>query len=191
MNSHRWVNTIAFLAMVTVNALANIIPIGGNKTADVSKAYPNLFTPAPTTFAIWGIIYAFLLLFIVFQLGILMNDASAKVVREKIGWSFVISCALNIGWIFAWHLRMIELSTLLIVLLLVSLIVITKRLYVSPTSLFNFLMVKMGFDIYYGWIIVATIANISVMLVKLNWNRFGLSELTWTLICKLIQLSIF
>lgn len=186
MNSLKWINSVAFLAMVTVNVLANAIPIGGNMTGEVSQSYPNLFTPAPITFAIWGVIYLLLMLFILFQLGIMGNSSTAAVVRDVIGWSFVASCVLNIGWILAWHMRLIGLSAVFIVLLLVNLILITMKLYVSPTSFFNFLMVKLGFDIYYGWIIAATIANFSVLLVKVKWNRFGLTEVTWTLIILIV-----
>ena len=48
---------ITFLAMVLVNALANILPINGRQTGEVSDAYGNLFAPAGITFAIWGVIY--------------------------------------------------------------------------------------------------------------------------------------
>lgn len=52
---------IAFTLMVTVNALANILPINGVGTGEVSDKYGNLFAPAPITFAIWGVIYIFFL----------------------------------------------------------------------------------------------------------------------------------
>ena len=57
-------NILVFLIMVAVNALASILPINGMDTGAVSDAYPNLFAPAPITFAIWGVIYAMLLLFV-------------------------------------------------------------------------------------------------------------------------------
>ena len=138
--------------MILVNVLANTIPIGGYTTGEVSFLYPSLFTPVPMTFGIWGFIYLLMALFVVFQWGILGNSSTARVVRDTVGCWFAISCALNICWIFAWHLGFIGLSVVFIILLLISLIVITGKLYVSPTPLMNFLMVKLGFDIYYGWI---------------------------------------
>ena len=51
-------------------------------------------------------------------------------------------------------------------------------------------MVNAGFDIYLGWIIAATIANISVWLVKTGWGRFGLSEVFWTVAILLIGAAI-
>ena len=41
----------AYLVMILVNALANILPINGITTGEVSDSYPNLFAPAGLTFA--------------------------------------------------------------------------------------------------------------------------------------------
>jgi hypothetical protein len=38
------------------------------------------------------------------------------------------------------------------------------------------------FQIYLGWITVATIANISTLLFDAGWNGFGLSPVVWTLV---------
>lgn len=48
---------ISYLAMITVNFLANALPIAGRNTGEISDSYPNLFAPAGLTFAIWGLIY--------------------------------------------------------------------------------------------------------------------------------------
>ena len=87
--------------MVAVNALANLLPIGGNTTGQVSEAYPNLFTPAPVTFAIWGAIYLLLAVFVLYQWEIFDGGASSAVVRVDIEPWFLISCLLNIGWLFS------------------------------------------------------------------------------------------
>jgi hypothetical protein len=38
------------------------------------------------------------------------------------------------------------------------------------------------FIVYLGWISVATIANITALLVKIDWNGFGISPDIWSLI---------
>ena len=43
------ITAVTFAAMVAVNALANILPINGVNTGQVSDAYPNLFAPASIT----------------------------------------------------------------------------------------------------------------------------------------------
>lgn len=44
MNVSKWKNTVAFLVMIAVNTLANLLSLGGNTTGEVSAVYPNLFT---------------------------------------------------------------------------------------------------------------------------------------------------
>ena len=58
---------VAYLVMVGMNGLANALPLFGNSTAEVSRRYPTLFTPAPFTFAVWGVIYLLLGAFAVYQ----------------------------------------------------------------------------------------------------------------------------
>ncbi|MGO1368663.1 MAG: tryptophan-rich sensory protein, partial [Senegalia sp. (in: firmicutes)] len=43
------------------------------------------------------------------------------------------------------------------------------------------LFISLPFSIYFGWITVATIANITAFLVDIGWNRFGISEVFWTI----------
>ena len=60
-------NFIAFVVVVAVNALATTIPLGGMTTGQLSDLYPNLFVPAGLTFAIWGVIYLLLGIFVVLR----------------------------------------------------------------------------------------------------------------------------
>lgn len=179
-------NTASLAAMLIVNTLANLIPIGGNNTGEVSALYQNLFTPAPITFAVWGVIYALMCLFILAQWGIGVGDEKGMEYVTAIGPWFIISCLINIGWIFAWHFRLVELSVVLIALLLVSLIFIEKRLNAVKPNIRAKVMIHAGFDIYYGWITVATIANICAMLKSWNWNGFGISDNIWTVIVLIV-----
>jgi len=39
---------------------------------------------------------------------------------------------------------------------------------------------RVPFAVYFGWITVATIANVTTFLVAINWQRFNLSEIFWT-----------
>jgi hypothetical protein len=47
-------------------------------------------------------------------------------------------------------------------------------------------LVKLPFSVYFGWITVATIANITILLVSWQWNGFGLSDQLWTVIILLV-----
>lgn len=178
----KWINLSAFLAMIVVNILANLIPLGGHTTGQVSADYPNLFTPAPFTFAIWGVIYIFMGIYAIVQLE--MSDTNVSLIRihTSIGILFILSCIFNIAWIFCWHYSKIGLSVICMLLLLTTLIIINMRLtIVQDSSIFEHLTVY-GFNIYLGWITAATIANISVFLVKIKWSGLGIPSVIWTLI---------
>lgn len=179
-NLLKWINTIAFILMVVINALANILPIGIGNTGAVSEKYPNLFTPAPITFSIWGIIYLLMALFILYQWGLIGPKERSNKDVETIGIWFVASCIFNILWIFTWHFDIIWLSLIMMLGLIASLIIISTRISSTTRRGFSYLSVNVGFDIYLGWIIAATIANVSVFLVSINFDGFGISPVIWT-----------
>ncbi|MDO5446063.1 MAG: hypothetical protein Q4F31_10650 [Eubacteriales bacterium] len=176
----KWVNLILFFIMITVNSLSELLPIGYGNTSSISADYPSLFTPAGYTFSIWGVIYAFMLLFIVWQWAAPGFGSAADWIITKTGLMFAVSCLMNTGWIFAWHYKKMGLSVLFILGLLVSLVLIQRVFLADPCKNMSCRIISIGFDIYLGWIIAAAIANISVFLVSISWNGFGLSEVFWT-----------
>jgi len=168
----RYLTVLFFAAMVFMNYLANSLPINGKTTGDVSAAYPNLFVPAGITFSIWGIIYLLLAVYCVMQF---MPDS--KEIASQINWLFIISCVLNGLWIVAWHYQKLPWSLLIMVGLLVTLIMINLQIReLSPG------WVKAAFGIYLGWICIATIANVTALLVDTGWNGFGFQPQTWSII---------
>lgn len=172
----------AFIAMVVINGLANILPIAGIKTGEVSDSYPNLFAPSGFTFSIWGVIYSLLILYTIYQLGVIsIKKSTLKTEKiDEINKYFLASSFLNIVWIFAWHYRQIGLSTLLIIAILYCLIRINQLANQPNLTKAEHWLIKVPFGVYFGWITVATIANITTWLVDLGWGGFGLSEGFWT-----------
>lgn len=176
-------NLIGFLATVGVNALAVTLPLNNKSTGQLSDQYPNLFVPAGLTFSIWSIIYLLLAVYCVYGLlpGV-RRDHDRGVFIERIGLLFVFSSIFNISWIFAWHYELVLLSVVIMLLFLLTLIAIYLRLKIgaSETSNQEKFLVHMPFSIYLGWISVATIANITALLVYWKWNGFGFDPQFWT-----------
>jgi len=173
-------NVLSFILMVTVNALANILPINGITTGGVSDLYPNLFAPAGVTFAIWGLIYLLLAIFVIYQLG-LFKGYDTKAIVKLIGGYFIISSLSNTAWIFSWQYKIIPLSMILMLVILGCLIRINININSIELTSKEKLFVKLPFSVYFGWITVATIANATTTLVSLGWNGWGLSEQIWTI----------
>lgn len=183
---------ITFLGMVAVNALANILPINGVNTGQVSDSYPNLFAPTGLTFAIWGLIYLLLAGYSVYQLGLFQKDKNMikTELLNKVGIWFSISSIANIIWIFSWHYKIIPLSMLLMIVILICLMFIINLIKKESLTFKEKIFIKLPFSIYFGWITVATIANATTLLVSLNWNGFGISEQVWTVLILLIGMLI-
>jgi len=183
-------NVLAFVLTVVVNSLAGSTTIlGGKLTSEISDANPTLVTPAGYVFSIWGIIYVLLGIFVVFQA---LPSQAGKDFHERIGWLFVLSSLLNIVWLFLWQYEYLSLSVVVMFLLLASLIAVYLRLNIgkSKVILREKLAVHVPFSVYLGWITIATIADVSVTLVSLNWDGFGISQETWAILVIVIALLI-
>ncbi len=172
-------NFIGLVIMLLVNFLANWLPINNVTTAEVSDRYVNIFTPAGFTFSIWGLIYLALTVLVIYLFrGLKSSDSKARNFIERIGLLFFISSLFNAAWIFAWHYFLIELSVVFMLALLISLILIYRRIRTA----FNFGWLAVPFSIYLGWISVATIANIVAWQTTIDWDMLGLSEEIWLVI---------
>lgn len=186
-------NLLGFLGTIVVNGLAIALPINNKTTGELSDLYPNLFVPAGLTFSIWGLIYILLAIFAIYQLVIVIRkDTQESSFIDRIGLLFFGSSIVNIGWVFAWHYELVPLSLVLMLLLLGCLIAIYLRLHIgksAPTKTEKYL-VHLPFSVYLGWITIATIANVTALLVNVNWNTFGLGEQFWAVAVIVVGIAI-
>ena len=178
-------NLLAVLSTIIVNILANSLPLNGKVTGELSDSYPNLFVPAGLTFAVWGVIYLLLILFAIYQFKFFFSkDAHDFGFIEKIGVLFIVGSIGNIAWIFFWHYEQVLLSLGAMLLLFASLLGIYLRLDIgnSKVSRQEFYFVHVPISVYIGWITVASIANITALLVDIDWQGFGIDQGTWTIV---------
>lgn len=179
-------NIIGLLAVLVVNYLANSLPLNGATTGQLSDRYANLFTPTGLTFAIWGVIYLWLISWAGFQLAALFRPEIAEKVSpmlQKTGWLFAYSCLLNIGWLFAWHWEQLLVSVVIMANLLYIITQLNKAagVGISTSNQLEKWLTHMPFGIYQGWLTVALIANVTAWLVSLGWSGIGIADLYWTI----------
>lgn len=176
-------NSLAVIFTIIVNALANILPINNKYTGELSDSLPNLFVPSGITFAIWGIIYVLLIVFIIYQINSFIKKQKTDVI-EKISIYFILASLGNIIWIFLWHYEQVVLSLLPMLLLFFGLLMIYQRLEIvnDKTSIKEKLAIQVPISVYIGWITVATIANVTGALVKLNAGGLFLGEEIWAIL---------
>ncbi len=185
MSFRRISNFITLILVLMANGLANSLPLNGITTGEISAKYPTLFTPAGYVFSIWGLIYLGLLAFGVFQL---LPSQRQNARLERIGYWFTASNLLNATWIFLWHYEIINLTLLIMLGILITLLAIYLRLGIGkvPTTTAERWLVDLPFSIYLGWITVATVANASVALYRIAWTGWGIAAEMWTIIMLLI-----
>ena len=174
-------NIVAFAFVIFFNFLANALPLGGQTTGEISDKYVSMFTPAGFTFAIWGVIYVALFGFIVRQAIV---TGTAEAVLKEISGLFWLSCFANAAWIVAWHYDQLVLSMVFMLILLWALIKIVghQRTTKVPLSFWDYGLLVVPFGLYFGWISVATIANVSILQSAYGLNDTLLSQETWTVL---------
>lgn len=181
----RLVALAAFGFMLVMNVLATTLPLNGQATNEISDRYDTLFAPIGFTFAIWGVIYLLLGVYTVVQLV-----ADNATIRTITPW-FTASSLLNGAWIVAWHYEVLWGAAVIIGPLLWTLIMINKVTTASRTTLGSTVAIRIPFAVYFGWVTVATVANISAMLVQWGLgDGFWLSAETWTIVVLVVAVVI-
>ncbi|NTU85557.1 MAG: tryptophan-rich sensory protein [Chloroflexales bacterium] len=168
----------ALTATLATNALAQLLPLNGQTTGEISGRFPLLITPPGYVFGIWGVIYSGLIGYAVYQA--LPSRRDRRRLRS-IAWPFVLSCAANIAWLLLWHYNHYRLTLGAMVGLLLGLITIDRRLgRTGEQYADDLIFARLPFSIYLGWISVATIVNATVVLYDAGWDGMGLTPEVWT-----------
>jgi hypothetical protein len=186
-------NLITFLVAVAINYFYNTGSTAPNTVGEISDKYENLLTPAGYAFSIWGLIYLMVFLFSVYQARSLFAAKADDEFVLNIGSWFILSNMANAAWIVAFTNDLIGLSVILILVFFVSLLKIIVNLNMerwnAPKSVIFFIW--WPFSIYFGWLNVALIANLSVYFRSLGWDGSPFSQSFWALLVLLIAGAIF
>lgn len=182
----KWFAVCAFVVMVGMNMAAVLLPLNGISTAAVSDKYANLFAPAGVTFSIWSVIYTLLFVYTVVQFGAVRKKLGVNVREElysKITPLYIASSLVNAVWIVCWHMQWMLLTVVLMIALLVTLIKIVEHITAytqrSALSWREYVAVRLPFTVYFGWITIATIANITTWLVSTGFTGGPLKAGVW------------
>lgn len=159
-------NVVALVVTLIMNVVAqsSLVP---NTVGALGESRAIFFLPAGYVFAIWGLIYTGLIIYAIYQVR--PSETNADVVR-LISWWFVLSCIANISWLLLFVYDLVELSTIAMLVLLLSLIMIYIRLRIGlvPVTSGEKWAVHLPFSIYLGWVSVATISNFAATFYALG-----------------------
>ena len=128
-------------------------------------------------------------------MGAVLNSDSVQKENprlRKLGTLFALSGLANAAWLFTWHYNYFGLSVLVMLTLLGLLIASYLKLNVNRSSASGaeWWSVDLPFSVYLGWITIATIANLTALLVNVNWNTWGLGEQFWAVAVIIVGIAI-
>jgi hypothetical protein len=147
---------------------------------EISDSFQNYFTPAGITFAVWGYLYLALIAYGIYQA---LPAQRAREVHRRIGGWVALGCAASMAWpvVFAkvglngtpsLQIAPLWLSVVLIVILVGALTVVARQLRglnATLTSGDRWLAALPNLS-YLAWASVATIANVTTLLIGLGWE---------------------
>lgn len=180
-------NTLFFIIHLLISYFVQKKMFSTMDVGEVSMKYDTVFTPAAITFSIWGLIYISLLAFCIYHLYKAFKEEESQQANSDIraiGTLFIINNIATALWLLAWVNEKLLLSVILILIQLISLILISIRAHISNPyrSLITKIFTHFPLSIYFGWISIASIANISAYLKSVHWDGMGISDNYWTII---------
>ena len=182
-----WVNALFFVVTLVINALGALGYINGLSQKEISDMYVTLITPSPSTFSIWSVIYSLLILSVIMMI-LKKESPYYEHALDEISTLFRISSILNIVWIIAFSYVQVELSVLFILGFVVTLALLCLKLLEIDDG--KRWLLPLTFGMYTGWLFIATVVNTAAMLVKLQWNGFGIANDVWAIIILIVAIVL-
>jgi hypothetical protein len=175
----RWIVLGLFVVTLLMNYLSQSI-FFEQSIGDVSDKYSTMITPAGYAFAIWGLIYLSLGVYVFYQT---FRASPEQKVYDRVAFPLILNLIANNLWLIAFQLEYIALSAVFMLVILATLIQIAI-IWTNDQSLSDKRRTQMRFpfSVYLGWISVATIVNFSVVAKYTDWNVLGISEPVWVAI---------
>jgi hypothetical protein len=180
-------NLLAFAFHLILSYLVQIKYFSVLDVGQVSARYDTVFAPAGITFAIWGVIYLALFAFSLFHLYTAFAKSDIQHTNldtQNIGWYFIVNNLATGLWLVAWVNEYLFISVILILIQLLTLGIISVKAHISnpARTVSTKIFTQFPLSIYFAWICIATIANISAYLKSVNWSGAGISESYWVII---------
>ncbi|MFW9846742.1 MAG: hypothetical protein ACFFD6_08345, partial [Candidatus Thorarchaeota archaeon] len=187
-------NILAIILTIIVNAIAEIIPVNGVTSKEVSDFFPSLFTPPGYVLSIWSVIYTLLIVFIIYQARPSQSGASYLKLTAIF---FVLGGIINTSWLILFHysydnLALYSFTPILIGLFLILMLYTYVKLGIGKSSvpLSEKIAVHLPISVYAGWVSLAVIANIaSVLNAVMPGIPLATQEL-WTALVIIVALVI-
>jgi len=169
----RWVALISLIATILFSYFYEQLLPNAKTMREVTMAYPTLFTPAPYTFSIWGLIYLALTAYAVYQL---LPSQKLLSVYDTLAKPFTFVNFMTSCWVFSFSEAEIPVSMFFIILLLISSILLFLRSKEGILRDQISVWISVPFSLLLSWLCMATAANLEILLAYIGWRGGELGE---------------
>ena len=189
---------LSFIGTIVVNLLSAFGYINGIDPGTLSDLLPNLFVPWGSTFLVWNVIYIGLLALTIYSIkSWFIKDEEPPEFLDKFGIEFIIAAVANISWIFLWHYQTdadtVYLSLIAMLVLLGSLLSMYIRLRIGKNeeaSTAEKWTIHIPISFYLGWITIATVANVTALLVDKGWDTIIAPTDFWAVFWTILVIAV-
>ena len=172
---NRFFNLLLIVVIIGWNYFTTSLPLNDNTLAELSEKYATLVNPAPYAFSIGGLISLGLIAFAIFQITPAGRRYSAI---DKFSPALWVNLFFNGIWLAFFHFELIWSSLIAMLGVLVSLIYINSIIKNEEKAVPSW--VAWVFQIYFGWITIATVVNFASCFESLNSSvLLAFSERFW------------
>ncbi|XP_029308675.1 uncharacterized protein LOC115022026 [Cottoperca gobio] len=171
--------TVVFIAVLIVNALAGAGrgPFHSS-IANVSGRYETDITPAGWTFSIWGVIYTWLTLMVIYMLTYVFRGSWAQCLLPYTFYFFwLANMVMNMIWLLLWDRELMLASLVVLILMVISNYIalfcccfatdyygLWLQTYHRKDLVALRILVQNGLALYTTWISIASLINFSLVL---------------------------
>ncbi|HEX5856871.1 MAG TPA: TspO/MBR family protein [Microbacterium sp.] len=159
--------------------------LGGALDSDASY-----LAPATPAFSIWSVIYGGLVLYAIWQ-ALPAQRASRR--QRLLGWWIALTAVLNGAWILVVQFGTLLLSVLTIIALLAVLAFVWRRTVLTREpgdGLLDSVLIDGVTGLHFGWVTIATVANITAQLTQLADASWADAAALWGSLVLIVALLI-
>ena len=163
---------VAFVFLVVMNVISSVpsSPIG-RSNAEISDDYHTPFTPAGFTFAVWGVIYLFQAIFVVFQF-FPSNRNNQKL--DALAPYVIAMYLLNVSWLVIFQTEKAFTISEIIIAIYLAIVFFAYR-DVAKVGLHTkfsreVFLVNAAFSTQLAWLVAANCASLCLTLKFYGWN---------------------
>ncbi|MEO5691362.1 MAG: hypothetical protein ABIQ64_04200 [Candidatus Saccharimonadales bacterium] len=172
---------LALTGVVFFNAITSLLAANDGDNVRLSDKYPNLLAASDSVSIIWIFIFIGLWAYVIYQFSTMRGKDSSisELSLNRISIFFILNTVLNVLWVLSLVLEVFWLSVVLIIAILYTLVRITGYISNDTLAARDTVFIRVPFSLYFGWVTYATVGNIMLWLVSMNWTTFTSHRGTW------------